>query len=252
MISALVILGKIAEFIGKGLQELSLKWATDKRGRACSSIVRLYYLLVELQSLAEHLHSRAELAIEKNNPSLLAFTFRDANRRISGFTNDLIETFTQLQEALEIFAPELTGALAAVVFSKSNLLWHISQYVIVDTDGVREARKFKYLKSDERLLNIDIGAFVKRLKSGELQTRRVERFEWPDRLLYFGSVSEGFSPAELTFVDINETKEFSEMLKEHINVLAVGTTTLKDYIRNTFTINEVLYERVEIEPGVFG
>jgi hypothetical protein len=41
------------------------------------------------------------------------------------------------------------------------------------------------------------------------------------------------------------------MLEQHKKVLDHGIATLRDYIRATFTIDEVLYEGVKIEPAWF-
>jgi hypothetical protein len=114
-----------------------------------------------------------------------------------------------------------------------------------------EVRKFKYLKPNERLLNFDVGAYMNQLKNAGVK-QRAARFEWPDTLLYNGSLDNTFSPAEVGFVDIEQLKDLSSMLEQHRQVLDRGTLTLKDYIKNTFTVDQVLYEHVEIAPEAFG
>src|SRR5438046_346911 len=143
MISVLALLGKIAEFIAKGLQEASLTRASDKRGQACAAISRLYYLLVELRELTRHMADVAQFAVDSGNPEIVAYHFHGMYRRIARLTNDFVETFTILQDALEIFAPDVAQALGAVSYSKSNLLWNITQYEFVDGNeagGVRRVR----------------------------------------------------------------------------------------------------------------
>jgi hypothetical protein len=251
MFSALSILGKIAEFLANELQSITIARATDKRGQACAALTRLYYLLVELESLTDEMQSVAEHAVASNVPELLAYRYQDVQRRIARFTNDFVETFTQLEEVLKIFAPEVAAALVPVSHSKCNLLWELSQFVVIETDGEGSPlRKVTYLKPDERLLNLDIGAFAERLKSGQAQ-ERAERFEWPDRLLFYGDVEGSFSSEELTFVENSEVCKFANMLKEHSQVLSTGIHALKDYIKSTFRLDEVLYERVKINPGWF-
>jgi len=42
------------------------------------------------------------------------------------------------------------------------------------------------------------------------------------------------------------------MLDQHRQVLDQGILALKDYIKNTCTVDQVLYEHVEIAPEAFG
>jgi hypothetical protein len=240
----------MAEFIAEGLREASLTRAGDKRGQACAAISRLYYLLVELRELTRHMADAAQLAVDSGNPEIIAYHFHGIHRRIARLTNDFVETFTMLQDSLEIFAPDVAQALCAVSYSKSNLLWNITQYVVLDGSEASGVRKVQFLKPDERILNLDIGAFVQRLKNGEAE-RRAERFEWPDRLLYYGSTENAFSNEEITFANVEDAERFAALLREHGAVLSTGITALKQYIRETFTIDEVLYERVDIEPEIF-
>src|SRR5207253_6371736 len=118
-------------------------------------------------------------------------------------------------------------------------------YVILDGDEAQGVRRVQFLKPDERILNLDIGAFVQRLKNGEAR-RRAERFEWPDRLLYYGSTENAFSSEEVTFANVDDARRFAALLQEHGAVLSTGIASLKRYIRETFTIDEVLYEHLDI------
>jgi hypothetical protein len=251
MLSALSLLGKVVEFIARGLQSAQLTRAADKRGQSCRAMTRLYYLLVELSSLAGYMLRNAQQAVAQNDAAFLGYTFRDTKRRIQTTTNDFVETFCMLREALDIFAPDLVDALSAVMNWKFNLLWEISQYTIFEDDGPAVAvRRFKYLRPDERLLNLEIGAYAKSLTEGNATTR-AEAFEWPETLLYSGRIQEAFDPAELSFVDVDEVRQFASMLERHKRVLDDGITALRNFLRETFTVDEVLYESVEIAPAWF-
>jgi hypothetical protein len=251
LLGAMSLLGRIAELIAKYLQSKHLARDADKRGQACNSIVRLYYLLVDLKSLAEYVAESAKMAVRDGKPSLLAYTFRDTKRRIQSTSNDFVEAFHSIYQALEIFAPELGNALSAVTGWKLNLLWEISNYVVFEQEAEHLAiRKLKYLQPDERLLSLDIDSYVKRLVASEA-AERAPRFEWPETLFYSGSL-DGFSPAQLEFVDFTELQNFATMLEQHIAVLNQGILALRKYIRTTFTIEEVLYEKIDIAPELFG
>jgi hypothetical protein len=252
MLSLLSLIGKFVEFVAKGLQSANLSRASDKRGQACQTITRLYYLLIELKSLASYMGRQADHAIRQDDASLLAYSFRDAKRRIQASTNDFVETFYSIAEALDIFAPDLAEALSAIMNGKLNLLWMISQYEVFEPDDSRViVRKYSYLNPDDRLLDLDIEAVAKRLVSGEAG-QRAERFEWPDTLFHSMTEIDGFSPAELNFVSIDEVRSFARMLDQHGKVLNDGIVSLKEFIRNTFTIDEVLYEDFKISPEWYG
>src|SRR5438477_9498678 len=154
MISVLALLGKFAEFIAKGLQEASLTRASDKRGQACAVISRLYYLLVELRELTRHMGDVAQAAVDSGKSEVIAYHFHGIHRRTARLTNDFVETFTMLQDSLEIFAPDVAQALRVVSYSKSNLLWNITQYVVLDGDEAQGVRRVRFMKPDERILNL--------------------------------------------------------------------------------------------------
>jgi hypothetical protein len=253
MLSAISLLGQIATLLAKRLKSVNFNEAPDGRGGgACGSLTRLYYLLVDLKSLTGYISERAKFAVEHNNPLLFAFVLRNTKRRIQGGSNDFAETFYSLEKTLETFAPDMAGTLVAVANWKVNLLRKISESTVFEQDAEHlEVRKFKYLKPNERLLNFDADAYANQLKNAGVK-QRAARFEWPDTLLYQGSLDNTFSPAELGFVDIEQLKELSSMLEQHRQVLDRGTLALKDYIKNTFTVDQILYENVEIAPEAFG
>jgi hypothetical protein len=95
VLSAISLLGRIAELIAKYLQSKRLARDADKRGQACNSIVRLYYLLVDLKSLAAYIAEAATVAVREGNPSLLAYTFRDTKRRIESTSKTLSRRLTR-------------------------------------------------------------------------------------------------------------------------------------------------------------
>jgi len=252
MLSAISLLGQIAMLLAKRLKSVDFDGALDGRGAACVSLTRLYYLLVELKSLTAYISERAKFAIEHNNPVLFAFVLRNTKRRIQDGANDFAETFHSLEQTVDKFAPEMTGALSAVANWKVNLLQKICESTAFEQDAEHlEVRSFKYLKPNERLLKLDVEAYANQLKNAGVRPR-AERLEWPDTLLYSGSLDNTFSTAELGFVDIEQLKELSSMLDQHRQVLDRGILALKDYIKNTCTVDQVLYEQVEIAPEAFG
>jgi len=252
MLSAISLLGQIAMLLAKRLKSVDLSGASDGRGPACASFTRLYYLLVELKSLTAYVSERAKFAIEHNNPVLFAFVLRNTKRRIQDGANDFAETFHSLEQTVDKFAPEMTGALSAVANWKVNLLQKICESTAFEQDAEHlEVRSLKYLKPNERLLKLDVEAYANQLKNAGVRPR-AERFEWPDTLLYNGSLDDTFSTAELGFVDVEQLKELSSMLDEHRRILDRGILALKDYIKNTCTLDQVLYEQVEIAPEAFG
>jgi len=253
MLSAISLLGQIAMLLAQRLKLVNFNEMADGRGGAVgASLTRLYYLLVDLKSLTAYISERAKFAVEQNNPLLFAFVLRNTKRRIQGGSNDFAETFHSLEKTLETLAPDMAGTLVAVANWKVNLLRKISESTVFEQDADHlEVRRFKYLKPNDRLLNFGVDAYVNQLKNAGVK-QRAARFEWPDTLLYNGSLDNTFSPAELRFADTEQLKELSNMLEQHRLILDRGTLALKDYIKNTFTVDQVLYEQVEIAPEAFG
>ncbi len=159
MLSAISLLGQIAMLLAKRLKSVDFNGALDGRGAACGSLTRLYYLLVELKSLTAYISERAKFAIEHNNPVLFAFVLRNTKRRIRDGANDFAETFHSLEQTLDKFVPDMAGALSAVASWKVNLLQRICESTVFEQDAEHlEVRKLKYLKPNERLLNLDVDA----------------------------------------------------------------------------------------------
>jgi hypothetical protein len=252
MIGATGLLGKIAEFLAQDLSKRKLARDSDKRGQACEAFTRLYYLLVDIEAITDYIRSGARDAAAQNRPDTIAFYIRDSLRRIKIASNDYIETFTMLNDPLEIYAPDLAEALRTVTGWKFNLLWEASKAYIVDSENNgATVVKMRYLKPDDRLLEIDIGSYVARVANGEARLR-AEHFEWPEVLLYRGDIKSVFKDVELDFLSVEDVRHFSEMLDGHAKALSAGKLALREYIRATFSIEEVLYERKQIEPSWFG
>lgn len=157
-----------------------------------------------------------------------------------------------LAEPLEIYAPELAEALRTVTAWKFNILWEVSKGYIVESEhNGATVVKMRYLKPEDRLLEIDIASYVGRVASGEAKLR-AENFEWPDILLYGGDINSAFKEVELDFFSVEDVRHFAELLDRHAEALSAGKFALRDYIKNTFTIEEVLFEKKQIEPSWFG
>lgn len=252
MIGASGLLGKIAEFLADDLSKRKFARDADKRGQACEAFTRLYYLLVDLQAITDYVREGARVALDEKHPEHVAFYIRDSLRRIKLTSNDYIETFTMLAEPLEIYAPEVAEALGTVTDMKFNILWEVSKAYIVETaHNGAEVVKMRYLKPEDRLLEIDIASYVARVTSGEAKLR-AENFEWPDILLFRGDINSTFKEVELDFLSLEDVRQFAELLDRHAKALSAGKLALRDYIKKTFTIEEVLYERKNIEPSWFG
>jgi hypothetical protein len=252
MITGIGFLGKVVEFLAGDLAKRKFSRDSDKKGQACEAFTRLYYLLVDLEAVTNYLREGAHAVVRDNHPEHIAYYVRDSLRRIKLSSNDYIETFTLLREPLEIFAPEVAKALRTVTAWKFNILWEVSNAFIVETaDNGATVVRMNYLKPDERLLEIDLDAYVKRVATGEAD-RRAEHFEWPEILLYRGDVETAFQHAELNFVSLEDVKGFVEMLDRHASALANGKSALREFLRNNFTVEEILYETKRIEPSWFG
>lgn len=252
MISAISLLGKVAEFLAHQLGAKELARGSDKRGQACQMITRLYYLLVDLRSVTDYMIEGADLSIEHSSPSILASRFRDISGRVEKASNEFFETLGFLDEPLALFAPETADALAAITAWKGNLLWEISRAFIIERspDGFHEILKVRYLRPKDRILEIDFGAYVERVRTGQVKVKP-EQLEWPDDFLYGGSVTSAFEESEVSFASIEDVKQFSSLLRKHSKVLDSGISALKSFIQSKFTFDEVLYENKKIEPAFF-
>lgn len=252
MLSAAGLLGKIAAFLAQDFAKRKLARDSDKRGQACEAFTRLYYLLVDLEAITDYVREGAHTAVKESHPDHIAYYIRDSLRRIKQTSNDYIETFTELAEPLEIFAPDVADALTSVTAWKFNILWEVSKAYLVESEhNGATVVKLRYLKPDDRLLEIDIAAYVERVATGAAKLR-AEQFEWPETLLYRGDIKSAFKEVELDFLSIEDVQHFAELLDRHAEILRTGKTALKEYIRKTFTLEEVLFERKSISPSWFG
>jgi hypothetical protein len=219
MIGATGLLGKIAEFLAQELSKRKFTRDTDKRAQACEAFTRLYFLLVDLQAITDYIREGAWDAVKRNHPDSFAFYIRDSLRRIKLASNDYMETVTLLAEPLEIYAPELAEALGTITAYKFNILWEISQAYIVESElNGTQIVKMRYLKPEDRLLEIDIAAYVERVARGEARLR-ADNFEWPEIFLYRGDIASTFKEVELDFLSVEDIKHFAELLDRHAKLL---------------------------------
>lgn len=251
MISAGGFLGKVAEYLVGELSKRKFAKDTDKKGHACEAFTRLYFLLTELQAITSYVQDGAKAALEQKDATVLASFVWTVQRRLKVTSNDYLETVTMLYEPLEIFAPDVGRALGVITNWKFNILWEVSDSFVLDGQpGGQAIVRMRYLKPDDRLLEIDLAAYARRVVSGEASIR-ANQFEWPETFLTRGDKTSAFTEVEFNFATLEDVRQLDQLLEKHAAALDAGKNALREFIKVNFTIAEVLYEKKHIEPAWF-
>lgn len=235
MITAETVIGKVVGFIvEKALSQIG-KLSQDKRRKACRSLTKLYYSLQALDDVTESIFRTAsDFRSTKTGEAFAVMNaLNNHMHEVALASNMFIDLGHELHAGLELMDPALAACCDALYVSKFDFLHEMSDTVSWDrsTTPGRIVVKMPKRTTNEDILNDKYTEITAELK-------RDEKHYWADTWQEAG----GPDQVVLTWEDHEGAKAFLQRLSEHRKVLVEAKSKLRDLLRSSFNIEELLFQ----------
>lgn len=235
MLTAESIIGKVVEFIvGKSLSAVGRLSPTDRR-KACRSLTKLYYSVQALEDVTASILQTASdfRRTETGEAFAVMNALNNHMHEVALASNMFIDLGHELYGGLEIVDPALAACCDALYVSKFDFLREMSDTVAWDrtaTPGRIIIKMPKRTTSNEVLVAKYAEASAA-LKSGE-------KHYWSDTWLDTDEPHQVI----LTWEDHDSASSFVNSLSEHRDALATAKLKLRDLLKSSFSIEELLFQ----------
>lgn len=235
MLTAEGLIGKVVEFIvGKSLSKVGQLSPNDRR-KACRSLTKLYYSVQALEDVTESIVRTASdfRGTETGEAYAVMNALNSHMHEVALASNMFIDLGHELHAGLEIVDPALAACCDALYVSKFDFLREMSEAVAWDRTSTpgRIIIKMPRRTTSEEVLNTKYAEAADALKNGE-------RYYWADTWLD----SEAPHQVILTWEDHDSAKAFLKRLSEHREVLATAKRKLRELLKSSFSIEELLFQ----------
>ncbi|MGO4309063.1 hypothetical protein AB4Z35_04170 [Pseudomonas sp. KB_15] len=235
MLTAEILIGKVVEFIvGKSLSAIG-KLSPNDRRKACRSLTKLYYSLQALEDVTESILQTASdfRGTETGEASAVMHALNNHMQEVALASNMFVDLGHELYAGLNIVDPALAACCDALYVSKFDFLREMSDTVAWDrtsTPGRIIIKMPKRTTSDE-LLNFKYAEASVALKNGD-------KYYWADTWLDTNEPHQVI----LTWEDHDSAKAFLSRLSEHRDTLATAKQKLRELLKSSFNIEELLFQ----------
>lgn len=229
------MISKIAGFIvAKSLSAIE-KLSPNDRKKACRSLTKLYYSLQALEDVTNFILG----SVDNFNTTKTGIAFTVVNalnnhrRDIELASNMFISLSQELHAGLKIIDPALATCCDALYASKFDFLSEMSDTVAWDqtTSDLRMIIKMPKRTTNENILN-------KKYEEATIALSKGETYYWPDIWI------EAEEPHQIviSWNDEDAAKNFMSRLTEHRNKLSNAKQQLRELLKNSFNIEELLFQ----------
>lgn len=245
MIGEIGFLGSLLQFVGKRLLGGKIDIVFDKRKRLCKSFLQLHNGLVDLEHVCADVASMIEPIAEGKKDRLFTKWLNDIADRITQTTIDVQASLFSFQPALKILDPELSVLLTGLQSGKKALSERATKAfntMLFKVEWKEGRRGYKCIKITITGLNpaeIDWAEHIS-LASSSLYRRKslTDSSKHPD---YLAELVDGtHHVVKILPTDIDTITDFYLLLQDHIKILADARKVLAQFIKKSFSIEDVL------------
>jgi hypothetical protein len=241
MITASAIIGKLVEFIGTKLLGRLADLPFDKRKKACRSLTKLYFCVEALDEVTEEFDKAFHDFKDRGNAEALVHALNNKSHDISLTTNGFVDLGKELDQGLQLVDPALALCCHLLYLSKFDFLSFLSESVRWEEKG---GRRFIVIKRPKGLMEgVDMEELYRDAQEG---LRSTEKFYWPESAL--DEFDKDFEDVEITFEDTDTAYKIHEMIIHQNKRLKEAKHRLRELIKSTFKIEEILFQN-DSKPG---
>jgi hypothetical protein len=235
MLTAESLIGQVVEFIvGKSLSAVGKLSPTDRR-KACRTLTKLYYSVQALEDVTVSiLRATSDFRGTETGEAFAVMNALNSHmHEVALASNMFIDLGHELYGGLEIVDPALAACCDALYVSKFDFLREMSETVTWDRTSTSNRIIIKMPKrtTSDKVLNAKYVEAADALKSGE-------KYYWADTWI------ETDEPHQviLTWEDHDSARAFVDRLSEHRDALAAAKQKLRDLLKSSFSIEELLFQ----------
>ncbi len=235
MITAEGIIGTVVGFIVKTAATQIAKLPFDKRRKACRSLTKLYYAVQALDEVTESIFTTVNefRSTESGEAYAVINALNNHMHEVALASNMFVDIGYELYSGLEIIDPALAACCDALYISKFDFLSEMSHTVELDRSA-SERRIVVKMPSRTTDANVLEGGYMQVLDA----YRRGDKHYWPDTWVQ----SEEPQQIVLTWENNTAANAFLSRLAEHRVVLVEAKSKLRDLLKSSFKIEELLFQ----------
>lgn len=236
MITIEDVIAKVVAFICLKVATQIPKLLPDKRRKACRALTKLYYCVQALDDVTESIfQTTSEFRSTKTGE---AFAIVDAlplhMHEVALATNMFLDLGHELHAGLEIIDPALAQCCDALYVSKFDFLSEMSETLEWNSQAGEEARivvKMPRRTVEREVLERSYAECVEAFRRGD-------KCYWPDTW----TKSDGPDQVILAWEDSATAEAFLHRLKEHRESLVDAKEKLRQLLKASFTVDELLFQ----------
>jgi len=236
-------IGKSFCFLAEKLASKKLDDLGDRKASACEALMRTYISIAEIEGSTSQILHDARATLEDGNVGRFEQAVRLKEGELRFRTTELAQATVQLGPILEIFDPTLHLCLMSVCAWKFNILYEASRSVVIEKEeGRATIAKVRFKKPLDRLLEIDMEEHYRWLKTHPNHAHW-EDLEWPQTLLINNKIEDAFVDSEIAMDEsgLQTIEDLVRVLGPHMKQLSNARKKLREMIRTSFDIGDVLY-----------
>lgn len=235
MLTAETVIGRVVTFVAEKAVTGIANLALDKRKKACRALTKLYYCVQALDDVTESVFQTVNgfRSTKTGEAWAVMNALNNHMHEVALASNMFIDLGHELHGGLEIIDPALAKCCDALYITKFDFLTEMSETIEWNRSG-NESRIV--IKMPRRVVEPEA------LERGYVETieayRRGEKAYWPD------TWTDSIGPTEiiLTWENNEAAAEFLQRLTEHRRCLADAKQMLRELLRKSFTVDELLFQ----------
>ena len=235
MLTAESIVAKVVSFIVEKTMGKLMVLPLDKRRRACRSLTKLYYCVQALDDVTESFMQTLQDFRTSGDASAVVNALNNHRHEVELATNMFVELGHELYAGLEILDPGLAQCCQVLCISKFDFLTFMSNSIHWDRSG----------STAKVVVKRPLGK-MEAVKMEDLYSRTQSAFQagekhyWPSSAL--DEFSSDFEEISIGFEDEEAASQFREMILRQNLELKAAKERLRNLIKDSFSIEEVLFQ----------
>jgi hypothetical protein len=235
MLTAESVIGKVVSFIvDKTLGKL-VAMPFDKRRKACRSLTKLYYCVQALDDVTENFLQTLDDFHESGNAYAVVNGLNNHAYKVELATNMFIDLGYELYGGLEIIDPALAECCHTLYVWKFDFLRFMSN--AIHWDRSTSPAKIIVKRPIGKMESVDMDSMYDLTKNALLAG---EKYYWPSSAL--DEFRSDFEDISIGFEDEEAATQLREMIVRQNTTLKEAKERLRNLIKESFSIEEVLFQ----------
>jgi len=249
MITGASFIGKLIEFLATKLLGKRVDLALDDKKRACRAFLNLYESISKLELITRTIVSKLEPVAQNNKERIYSRWLEELSPQVDSTSIALLQSIDNLGPVVSLFDPDLAALFSRLVEGKKGIFFYVSS-----VSSVREFRfeirwkessppaksksleAIRYTKLSKEITLDDLeGAYA-----GIKKLAGIPKVEWPRDVLS-ALIQDKLIEDYLSPTDKTKIKELYDALRTHLEILMQAREKLGEFIKNRFSIEDLLY-----------